>query len=64
MHPTGGIMSLQALNEDYQLEVAQKEAEKKQTHGFGKLIGHPFGHKGTTNYPDEKRLEELLLSFE
>jgi len=59
-------MSLQALNEDYQLELAQKHASKKPSNGaFGKLRMNHFGiFRGGAEYPDEKRLEELLLSFE
>lgn len=58
-------MSLQALNEDYQLELAQKHASKKPSNGaFGKLRMNHFGIFRGTDYPDEKRLEELLLSFE
>jgi len=65
MHPTGVLkMSLQALNEEYQLEIAQRD--KKISQGaFGRLKGNHFGGIFRSGeYPDTRKLEELLLSFE
>ena len=60
-------MSLQTLNEDFQLELAhqQKPNEKVSLKGaFSRLRTNSVGSLFRGEYPDTKRLEELMRGFE
>jgi len=57
-------MSLQALNEDFQLELMQRERPKTSHASFTKFKLNSIGSLFKREYPDATRLEELLVGLD
>ena len=58
-------MSLQSLNQEFQLELIQTKKQKPHAHGaFNKLRLDNFGGLFRRDFPDTRRLEELLVGFD
>jgi hypothetical protein len=57
-------MSLQTLNEEFQLELIERDRPKTVHASFGKFKLNSIGSLFKREYPDARRLEELLVGFD
>jgi len=58
-------MSLQSLNEEYQLELVHREKSRPKARSpLGSLRMNNIGGLFRRRYPEANRLEEMLLGFD